>query len=42
MHVGIKIRCLNQLGEAPTENLAYLQGLEPRLTVLETVVLPLH
>ena len=30
MHVGIKIRCLNQLGEAPTKNLASRQGLEPR------------
>jgi hypothetical protein len=26
----------------PALNLAYLQGLEPRLTVLETAVLPLH
>ena len=42
MHVGIKIRCLNQLGEAPTKNLASRQGLEPRPTVLETVMLPLH
>ena len=26
----------------PVHCLAYLQGLEPRLTVLETAVLPLH
>ena len=42
MYAGIKIQCLNQLGEAPTEILASPEGLEPPLTVLETAVLPLH
>ena len=33
---------LDQLGESPTKDLASHQGLEPRPTVLETAMLPLH
>ena len=39
MHVGIKIRCLNQLGEAPT-NLVVIEGIDPSSSAYETATHP--